>query len=127
MSLSFSQIELLAFLLEGLLPELLLLLPGSLSAGSEVLEPAELAESEELLSFFRRLLFFFLLFLSGLLCFGASCAPAVVAAPLPVCVSAPGKPKTKLKNYSIIICFMSRFPCSSLCVTMRIKIQKKCC
>ena len=93
MSLSFSQIELLAFLLEGLLPELLLLLPGSLSAGSEVLELAELAGSEELLAFFRRLLFFFLLFLSGLLCFGASCAPAVVAAPLPVCVSAPGNQK----------------------------------
>jgi len=58
MSFSFSQMDVLAFLLDGLLPVLLLLLPASLSEGVEGLEPEELSEFDELLAFFLRLLFF---------------------------------------------------------------------
>jgi len=50
--------DVLAFLLDGLLPALLLLLPASLSEGAEGLEPEELSEFDELLAFFLRLLFF---------------------------------------------------------------------
>ena len=58
MSFSFSQMDVLAFLLDGLLPALLLLLPASLSEGAEGLEPEELSEFDELLAFFLCLLFF---------------------------------------------------------------------